>query len=434
MSPHAAKSERPALRVVVVGGGVIGVCSAYWLARRGAAVTLLERDEIGRGASYGNAGLISPGHPPINRPGRVRQALRSLSDPLSPLYVEPRWDPSLLRWVWTFRRYCTEEHVEHSMRSLSPLGLATSDLMDELVRAERLDCGYRRSGYLEVFDTEQGLAAGQAEAAVVARHGFDPEYLDADGLREREPCLSTGVVGGWFHPEGTVVHPYRFVVELADRATRRGARLHSRTAAREVVTERGRVRGVRTAAGELVEGDAVVLATGAYSPGLMAALGCPLPVQPAKGYHSDRDPGAGAPDLEVPCLLGESAVFCSPIDGFVRLAGTLEFSGRNHDIRLARLHQLDAAARRYFDRTGSGEPLSEWCGLRPCTPDGLPVIGPVPGVLGAYVATGHAMLGLTLGPVTGMLIADLVVDGVAGLPTGAFRADRFGRGETAGVT
>ncbi len=127
-------------------------------------------------------------------------------------------------------------------------------------------------------------------------------------------------------------------------------------------------------------------------------------------------------------------MFCSPIDGFVRLAGTLEFSGRNHDIRLARLHQLDAAARRYFDRTGSGEPLSEWCGLRPCTPDGLPVIGPVPGVLGAYVATGHAMLGLTLGPVTGMLIADLVVDGVAGLPTGAFRADRFGRGETAGVT
>jgi len=148
------------LRVVVVGGGVIGVCSAYSLALRGATVTLLERDEIGRAASYGNAGLISPGHPPINRPGRVLQALRSMGDRLSPLYIEPRWDPALVRWLWTFRRFCTERHVDHSMASLSPLGLRTGELFDELVRRESLDCGYRRSGYLEVFDTEEGVASG----------------------------------------------------------------------------------------------------------------------------------------------------------------------------------------------------------------------------------------------------------------------------------
>lgn len=414
---------------------MIGVCSAYWLARRGADVTLVERDEIGRAASYGNAGLISPGHPPINRPGRVGQALRSLPDPHSPLYIEPRWDPALVRWLWTFRRYCTEDHVEHSMRSLSPLGLATADLMEELVRSERLDCGYLRSGYLEVFDTEGGLEAGRAEAEVVTRHGFEPEPLDAHGLREREPLLSAGVAGGWFHPEGTIVDPYRFVVEVADRAVRHGARIRPRTAVAEVVAERGRARGVRTAAGEVVAADAVILATGAYSPELMAALGCPLPVQPAKGYHADREPGCGAPALTVPCLLGERSVFCTPMGGLVRLAGTLEFSGLNEDIRPARLHQLDAAARRYFDDVGAGESLSEWCGLRPCTPDGLPVIGPVPGVLGAYVATGHAMLGLTLGPVTGQLVADIVLDGVAGLPTAAFRPGRFGRaGSGSGVS
>jgi D-amino-acid dehydrogenase len=129
----------------------------------------------------------------------------------------------------------------------------------------------------------------------------------------------------------------------------------------------------------------------------------------------------------VPCLLGERAVFCSPVEDRLRFAGTLELSGRNHVLRRDRLLQLDAAALRYFTTEELPEPVSEWCGLRPCTPDGLPVIGEVPGYAGAFVATGHAMLGLTLGPMTGSLVADLVIEGSPALPVGAFRADRFGR-------
>jgi D-amino-acid dehydrogenase len=163
----------------------------------------------------------------------------------------------------------------------------------------------------------------------------------------------------------------------------------------------------------------------------MASLGCPLPIQAAKGYHADRnrdDPSS--PNLSVPCLLGERAVFCSPLDEYVRFAGTLEFSGPNLNLRRDRLEQLDAAARRYFTITDLPEPISEWCGLRPCTPDGLPVIGRVPGYMGAYAATGHAMLGLTLGPITGQLIADLVVGESPFLEIEAFRAGRFGRSQT----
>ena len=416
------------LRVVVVGGGVIGVSCAYYLARRGAAVTVLERDEIGMAASYGNAGLISPGHPPINRPGRVAQAIRSMADRLSPLYIQPRWDPALVRWLWTFSRFCSEAHVEHSMSSLSPLGLRTAELFQELVYGEELDCGYRRSGYLEVFDTPSGLAAGTAETDVVVRHGFAPEYLDGDGLREREPLLADTVRGGWSHDEGIVVDPYRFVVEVANGAVRHGAEILSHTPVRSVLSEKGRVLGVETGTGEDLPADAVVLATGAYSPDLMASLGCPLPIQPAKGYHADRPVDhPDTPELTVPCLLGERAVFCSPMGDRVRFAGTLEFSGLNHDIRRERLEQLDAAAERYFGAANLSEPVSEWCGLRPCTPDGLPVVSRVPGYLGAYVATGHGMLGLTLGPITGSLVADLVVDGSTNLEIDAFRAGRFGR-------
>jgi len=419
--------RREELRVVVVGGGVIGICSAYFLSRRGVRVTVLERDEIGRGASFGNAGLISPGHPPINRPGRVRQAVRSMADPLSPLYVEPRWDPQLVRWMWSFARHCSERHVEDGMSALSPLGRLTLELFQGLVEEERLDCGYRSSGYLEVFDTPSGLQAGRAEADVVARHGFEPVFLDGEALREREPLLAESVLGGWFHPEGRTVDPYRFVIELADRAVSRGAVVKPGAEVTGILARGGRVQGVRTAEGD-VPADAVVVATGAYSPELMASLGCPLPIQAAKGYHSDRDPRTpGTPALTMPCLLGERSVFCSPLAGFVRFAGTLEFSGRNLEMRRRRLDQLDAAARRYFRGVEANEPLSEWCGLRPCSPDGLPVIGPVPGCGGAYVATGHAMLGLTLGPVTGALLAELVVEGSASLEIDAFSPGRFGR-------
>ena len=134
------------LRVVVIGGGVIGVCAAYYLARRGTRVTVLQRGEVADGASRGNAGMISPGHPPINGPGRELQALRSLKDPLSPLYVAPRWDPELFRWLWSFSRWCSDEHLEYSMASLAPLGLATPELLVGLVVGEGLECDYPRSG------------------------------------------------------------------------------------------------------------------------------------------------------------------------------------------------------------------------------------------------------------------------------------------------
>jgi D-amino-acid dehydrogenase len=407
---------------------VIGVCSAYFLARGGARVTLLERDEIGRRASFGNAGLISPGHPPINKPGRVRQALASLSDPLSPLYLTPRWDPELALWLWSFGRYCRRKHVEHAMEVLVRLGRETVRLFDDLLVREELDCGFRRSGYYEVFASDEGLAVGREEADFVAAYGIETEDVSGPELREREPAISAEVRGGWFHPEGSVLEPYRFVREMTDRAERRGAVMRTGSEVSEVVAERGRARGVRTTEGEMVEADAVVLATGAYSRRLARDLGCGLPVQPAKGYHCDRDPGQpGTPSLRNPVLLGERAVFCSPIGKLVRFAGTLEFSGENHRMHRPRLEQLTSAAALYLDGVGEADSLSEWCGLRPCMPDGLPVIGRIPGTMGVFAATGHAMLGLTLGPVTGKIIAELVLDGAASLDVEALRADRFRR-------
>jgi D-amino-acid dehydrogenase len=340
--------------------------------------------------------------------------------------VAPRWDPALARWLWAFSRHCTAARWHAALAALAPLGLATPGLFEDLVREERLDCDYRPRGYYEVCLTESGLRAAEHEAQAQRRHGFRAEMLDAAALREREPALRPEVRGGVFFPQAATVDPRRFLEELADRAQRRGAAIRTGVEAAALVTERSRVIGVRTTGGETLHADAVVVATGSYSASLLTRLGYRLPLQPAKGYHVDRDPRPGTtPPLGIACVLSETSVFCTPMSGRVRFAGTLEFSGLNHDIRRDRLEQLTRAAARYLAGVGPQEPRSEWCGLRPCLPDGLPVIGPAPRHEGLFVATGHAMMGLTLGPVTGRLIADLVLAGRTECDLRPFRLDRF---------
>ena len=415
-------------QVAIVGGGVIGVCTAYFLAQGGAQVTVLERDEIGTGASFGNAGTIAPGHAPINKPGRVRQALRSLFDPLSPLYIAPRWDPALMGWLWAFSRRCSRAHLEHSMRVLGPLGHKTAALFADLVKAEGLDCHYRRTGYYEVYLNRRPLQAAQVEMALMRAQGYWPEVLDGASLRTREPALKQAVLGGIFYPEAATVNPHRFVLELAERARRRGALFRTPAEVAEVLLEGPRVCGVRLASGEILHADTVVLATGAQDASLVHKLGYRLPLQPAKGYHRDWVPrGEETPALSQACVLAESAVFCTPMEGFVRFAGTLEFSGINHVIRRPRLEQLTRAAGRYLAGVGQqqGESISEWCGLRPCLPDGLPAIGALPRYPRLFIATGHAMMGLTLGPITGKLVAEWILQGAPSMDLHALRPDRF---------
>lgn len=396
----------------MVGGGVLGVSCAYYLARRGASVVLLERDRLAAGASFGNAGTVSAGHPPLNGPGRIQQAFRQMADPTSPLYVKPRWDPALWAWLLRFARYCTAGHVEACMRIMAPLGKEALDCFAELIEGEAIDCGYAANGYFAVCRTEKGLREVREEADLIRAYDYRPEMLDAEALRAAEPELGM-VRGGVFYPEAATLDPLAFVRGLAAAAARYGATVREGCAVASVECASGHATGVRLADGSVVGADAVVLATGPFSLDLAADLGASLPVQPGKGYHQDVDVGPGAaPALRTACVLHETSVFCTPMDGFVRFAGTMEFSGLNEVLRRPRLEQLTRAARTYFPTLGAAPPRSEWCGLRPVSVDGLPIVGPVPGVPNVAVATGHGMLGLTLGPVSGAMVADwLLADG-----------------------
>ncbi len=417
-------------RVVVVGGGVLGLSTAYELLRRGAAVEVLERERVGAGASWGNAGTVSAGHPPLNRPGRIREALPQLLDPTSPLYVAPRWDPELWRWLLTFARHCTHAHVERCMEVMAPLGREALVDFDRLVEEEGIACGYRRDGYYDVCRTGKGLARAEAEAAIIRRFGYHPEVLDGDELRRRDPCFTPDVVGGVYYSEARTLDPARFLTGLADAVRRLGGVVREGCAVEELEAEPGggwrlAVRGEapRTA-------EAVVLATGPFSLHLLGRFGCRIPVLPGKGYHRDYRPHPyGAPPLRVACVLHETSVFCTPMEGFVRFAGTMEFSGENDVMRRERLEQLTRSARRYLEGFAQdAEPVSEWCGLRPMSADGLPVVGPVPGAQGLWVATGHGMLGLTLGPATGRLVAEALTGEAESPYLEALAPARFRRG------
>jgi len=312
------------------------------------------------------------------------------------------------------------------MKVLGPLGHTGRHLFQELVQEEELDCLYEPHGYYEIYRTREGYEGAQKEIPLQRDHGYATQALPGPALEEMEPALRSGTVGGLFFPEAATLDPGRFLAELARAAVARGMELRTGAKVVEVVSKGGRVSGARLEDGEIVQGDVAVLSTGAYSLDLARPGGLRLPIQPAKGYHRDLPVGnRGIRQLNLTVMLGERYVFCTPMGGFLRLAGTLELSGINHTILQRRLENLTDSAGRYLTGLEDGRSQDDWVGLRPVTPDGLPVVGPAPGLDGLFVANGHAMLGLTLGPITGKLLAEWIVRGAPSEDLSALVPDRF---------
>jgi D-amino-acid dehydrogenase len=272
---------------------------------------------------------------------------------------------------------------------------------------EELDCGFVGEGYYDVFRTRKGFDGAQPEISLHQRFGYDTRAVLGPALEEMEPALRPGTVGGLFFPESATLDPGRFLRELARAAKGRGAEIRIGAEVTELIAPGGRLGGVGLKDGDVVEGDLVILATGAYSLDLPRVAGLELPIQAAKGYHRDLPAGeGGVRQLTITMMLGERYVFCTPMGDFLRLAGTLELSGLNHTIIPERLQNLTHSASRYLSGLEGVPSREDWVGLRPVTHDGLPVMGPALGLEGLFIANGHAMLGLTLGPITGKILAD----------------------------
>jgi D-amino-acid dehydrogenase len=372
--------------VTVVGGGLIGLASAYYLRQAGLDVTVLERDRVGSGASRGNAGEICPGlAEPLPAPGVIGSALRTIHRPDSALYLRPQLSADLARFLLRFAAHANRRSYQAGTHALAALAEGTFDLFTEL------GADVNKAGYLFVFDTLH--SARRSHAAFSALGASVNRVLTHAEVRDLEPCVTKGV--GFMIDNEWTVDPSSFVDNLADTLRANGVR----------IVEGARVTSVQAGSVHTSVGDfrssAVLIAAGIWSRHL-----CPgLTMFPGKGYSFSvsvpRHPGRLI-------KLEDAKVACTPMGDRVRIAGTMEFDRDPDRFNPGRVTAIVAAARPYLSDVDWSARTHEWVGARPMTPDGLPVIGPVPGQPRTFVATGHNMLGLALAPTTGRLVADLV--------------------------
>jgi D-amino-acid dehydrogenase len=410
--------------VLVIGGGVIGVASAYFLTREGWEVTLLDKGEICAGSSYGNAGLVVPSHVvPLAAPGVWWQGVKWMLNSESPFYIKPRPSVELARWLWQFRSACTPGRMRQAMPLLRRLGVESLALYRELAEKGGFDFGFRQPGSMTVFFTPEGLAHGQEELRLLREAGVAVEMLDGAAARSAEPALRPGVVGALFCREDALLVPDRFVKGLAKLTESLGARIATASEAIGFRTTGDRIDAVQTTRGAF-SADTVVLAAGAWSPNVGRALGLRVPIQPAKGYSlTYRRPARGP---AIPLLPAEGRFSVTPMGQFLRFGGTLELAGMDLSINRRRVNALRRSALRCIEGAEELELLEIWRGLRPCTPDGLPLVGRSRRYNNLVLAAGHAMVGMSLGPVTGKLVAQLVSGSPAPADIGLLDPERFG--------
>jgi D-amino-acid dehydrogenase len=386
--------------VIVVGAGAIGAATAYELARRGARVTLLERSQVASGCSYGNAGLISPSHTEaLANPAALRAGIAWMARRDSPFHVRPR--PSVLPWLARFGAACLPGRSAAATATLRALTAVSLEAHDALARAG-LPTSFARLGILSVYESESAFAAARTRARDIS----DTRVLAPEAARALEPALGPDIAGAILHQREGHCDPGDFTTALVEGARALGAEVHTGVETLGLRRSNGRVAELQTSAGALRPG-AIVLAAGAWTKALAAQAGVYLPLEGGKGYHLEMA-GGGTGRPQLPMFLEEARVTATPLAGRLRLTGALELSGLDLRIDPIRLEAIGRAARRVLRLSSQQRPPRIWRGLRPCAPDGLPIIGQVDGIANLYLATGHAMLGIALAPVTGEIVADLV--------------------------
>ena len=411
------------VNILVIGGGSIGVCSAYFLADKGRQVTVIDQGQIGAACSYGNAGLIARSHIiPLPAPGVLLNGIKWMFNPESPLYIKPRWNLSLFSWLVRFSIACRRAPMLQAMSSLNDLIQGSMTLYEELASLGGSEFHFNHKGSLALYKSSTGFADGVKQAEMVRPYGIESKVLDLDGVREIEPKIQRGIVGGIYMNGDAHMNPSEFVSWLASRTKSMGVNFLTSTEVLGFEKSVRRISVVRTTRGDF-EADQVVLAAGAWSPGLARDLELDLPIQPAKGYSITVR--SAERDGSMPIWLTESKVTVTPMGGILRFAGTLELADLNFSINQRRVEAIRRAAREYLIGTDEYETVEIWRGLRPLTPDGLPIVGRSRKWSNLIIATGHGMQGLSLGPITGKLVAQLTTKETPSVDVTGLREERF---------
>jgi D-amino-acid dehydrogenase len=410
-------------KVVVIGGGIIGLCSAYYLQKEGHKVIIVDQSNLDSGASHVNAGYLSPSHIiPLSAPGVMKKGLKWMLNPSSPLYIKPRLDIDFLKWAWAFNKSCSEKHVNKAIPVIKDIALWSQDLYDDIKRDEHFSFHYEKKGLLMLCQTDKLFDAELKTAYLAKKEGLDVIELSLPELKKIEPQVNVDVKGAIYFKCDSHSTPNEFMEEMKAYLKGVGVTFYTNEKVEDIIVTNKVISSIKTNK-QLLKADEFVLAAGSWSSILSKNLGLKLLVQAGKGYRINVERET---NISIPAILCEAKVAVTPMNGFTRFAGTMEIAGISHEINKVRVDAIAKAASKYYPdiEITSQEKEQAQSGLRPVSPDGLPYIGKSSKCENLTIATGHAMMGWSMATATGKLVSEIISDVKPSLDLQPFHPDR----------
>jgi len=411
--------------VIVIGGGIIGLSTAYYLIKAGHQVTVLDKSTMTQGASYVNAGYLTPSHIiPLASPGMITKGLRYMFNSASPFYMKPRFDLDFLKWAWYFKKASTRAKVEKAIPVIKDINILSRELF--LAIKDSGDLGsfhLERKGLLMLYKTAKERDHELTVAHKARFLGLEVNELDEKGLQQIEPHIAIDALGAIHYECDGHMTPNGFMEKMKTFLVAQGVKILTEQEVIGFGSAKNRITAVQ-AQDATYEADEVVLAAGAWSGKMASSFGLQLPLQAGKGYRINVAQPTG---ITMPAILMEAKMAVTPMEGFTRFAGTMEFSGINQNIRKERVAAIAKGAMSYYRNLQIPQEAQQAaaCGMRPVSPDGLPYIGRTSRYKNLVVATGHAMMGWSLGPVTGKLVEELITGQKTSLSLAPFSPERY---------
>jgi D-amino-acid dehydrogenase len=413
-------------KVVIIGGGIIGLCSAYYLHQQGGwDITIVDKGLLEDNCSFGNAGMIVPSHfVPLAAPGMVQQGIRWMFDSKSPFYVRPSLNMDLISWGLKFLKSANKKHVEQSAVPLRDLSLLSKQLYRELAANKDFNFGLTNNGILMLYRSQK---AGDEEShlAEKARElGLDAVPLTPQECQALQPDIKVDVSGAVHYRCDAHLTPGTLVKQLINYLETAGVKIYR---SNEVIRIENKGDKITKVCSKTHEWDAgqVIIAGGAWSPEIVKLTGLKLPLMPGKGYSFMFDEPAKR--MSIPALLTEAKVSVTPMGDQIRFGGTMEIGAASHKINMNRVRGIVESIPRYFPdfKPVLPDKSAIWHGFRPCSPDGMPYIGRMKKFTNLVIAGGHGMMGLSLGPATGKLVSELISEIPVSMPVEAFSPERY---------
>lgn len=415
------------MKVVIIGGGIIGLSSAYYLHQSGHEVTVIDKTDMLGNCSYGNAGYVCPSHfVPLATPGIVKQGLKWMWNPRSPFYVQPRWNLSLIDWGLKFMKVATPEHVERSAVPLRDIAIISKKMYEEWTKLPQFNFAYETKGLLEIFQTQQGGDHARHAMHKARELGLtDTILLDKEQLQALEPHTKINALGAVHFQCDAHLYPNKLMQQLLADLRQKGVRLQGNEEVTGFENNQGKITHVKTETA-VYEADSIVVASGSWSRELAAKMKVKIPLVPGRGYSVTLEDSPYK--LNHPVVLIEGRVALTPMDGNkIRFGGTMEITSTQTPPRMARVEGILNAVERFFPEFKVPMPPMDkiWYGYRPCSADGLPYLGRTKKWKNVVFATGHAMVGLSLGAGTGKIVSEILNEGQLSMDIAPFDPDRF---------